>query len=99
MTLPPVLCAWARRWLLQELRELAGVGLRVVAIAVVQQDVRLLRLRRELTKLRRPRLELFLGVEVAEPLVDVSAVPLVAVPVEAHDGEVPRGGGDDRRHR
>src|SRR4051794_23639836 len=54
--------------LLQELSQLAGVGLGVVAVAVVEQHMRFLCLRRELTQLRRPGLELLLRVQIAEPL-------------------------------
>src|SRR5205085_12350824 len=79
--------------------QLPGVGLGVVAVAVVEQHVCLLRLLRELLQPRRPRLELLLLVEVAEPVVDVVARPLVAVAVEAHDGEVRRRRRHDRRHR
>src|SRR5262249_34269585 len=56
--------------------ELLDVGLGVVVVAVVEQHVGLFGVAGQGTHLGRPFGQLSLGVAVAEPLVDVAAVPL-----------------------
>src|SRR5439155_6747355 len=63
--------------------ELLGVDLGVVAVAVVEQHVRFLGVAGQGAHLGRPLLQLGIGVAVAEPLVDVAAVPLVGVAMHA----------------
>jgi hypothetical protein len=68
----------------------------VVAVAVVEHHVGLVGLRGQLLDVARPRRQLAGVVAVAEPLLDVVALPLVRVPVQADHGEV-AGGGQHRR--
>ena len=79
--------------------ELLGVDLGVVAVAVVEQHVGLPGVAGQGAHLGRPLLQLGIGVAVAEPLVDVLAIPLVRVAMHADDGQIGRGGGQDRRDR
>src|SRR5260370_1093878 len=73
----------------EQVGQLLGVDLGVVAVAVVEQDVGGLGLLGQGTDPGCPAGELCLGVPVAEPLVDVLAVPVLGVAVHAHH---PQGG-------
>src|SRR5215218_1817514 len=83
--------------------ELARVRRAVVRVAVVHENVRVLRAARRLEDARDPLLELLAVVQVPEPLD--GRAPLHVLPrrgpptVEPHDRERRRGRGDDRRHR
>src|SRR5690348_5731256 len=69
----------------QQFGEPLGVGLGVVAVAVVEQHVGLLGVVGQGAHLGRPLGQLGLAVAVAEPLVDVLAVPLGGVAVHPDD--------------
>src|SRR5690242_16118467 len=84
--------------LAEQVEQVGAVALGLVAPAVVHDDVRLGGLARQLGQLRRPGAQLLRGVVVVELLLDAAAGPLLAVPVEAHDGGV-GGGCQYRRDR
>jgi hypothetical protein len=71
----------------QELGEPRGVDLGVVALAVVEQHMGAGGVPGQGAHLGCPPRQLGLGVAVAEPLVDVLAVPPVRVPMHADDGQ------------
>src|SRR5580692_7101687 len=77
--LPPVRRAGARTAFsdLEQVGQLPGIGLRVVAVAVVEQDMRGRGVVGQRAHFGRPFAQLAFGVAVAEPLVDVLAGPLV----------------------
>src|SRR5260370_31995751 len=79
----------------EQVGQLLGVDRGVVAGAVVEQDVGGLGLLGQGTDPGCPAGELGLGVPVAEPLVDVLAVPVLGLAVHAHHRQVGRG----REHR
>jgi hypothetical protein len=66
----------------EEIGDLAGVDLGVVAVTVVHQNVHFGGLLRQLRHLRRPLRQLLFPVPVAEPGVDISALSLLTVPME-----------------
>src|SRR6266487_3491489 len=68
--------------------ELLGVGLGVVAVAVVEQHVGLPGVAGQDPHPGCPLRQLGLAVAVAEPLVNIAAVPLVRVPMQADHGQV-----------
>ena len=75
----------------EHLGELDRVRRAVVGVAVVEQDVHVLRLRGRLAHLRRPVLQLVVVVQVAEPLdgLDVLLLPGLGAPaVEADERQV-----------
>ncbi len=76
--------------------ELLGVGLGIVAVAVVEQDVGDLGVAGEGADLGCPCVQLVFGVAVAEPLVDVFAGPFLRVAVQADYGQAGGGGGQHR---
>src|ERR1700761_7233003 len=76
--------------------ELPGVDLGVVAVAVVEHHVGLGGVLGQALDVPCPGCQLFVAVAVAEPLLDILALPLVRVAMHADDGQV-AGGGEDRR--
>src|SRR5215470_18289644 len=68
--------------------ELLGVGLGVVAVAVVEQHVGLFGVAGQVAHLGPPLGQFGVGVAVAEPLVDVAAVPLGRVPMHPDDSQI-----------
>src|SRR5262249_48670293 len=84
----------------QDRRDLAGVRRAVVRVAVVHQDVCVLRVLGDRADLRGPLLELVPGVQVAEPFGGGDALRLPRrriATVEADDREI-GGHGRDRGH-
>src|ERR1700691_1604510 len=79
----------------EPLLQLLPVDLRIVAITVVEQDVGELSPGGQVPDLGRPFSQLTVAIAIAEPLVDVLAVPFIRMTVHADHGQV-AGGGQDR---